>query len=81
MTGTDAASRYPGEQRRWNLSMMIMRPPQQGQACFWFLRFLDRRGGGRLDGLDREQWCCEQLAGSRDIIVALEIPQRSSLPP
>jgi hypothetical protein len=36
----------------------------------WFLRF-DGRGAGSLDGLNREHWYCEQLAGSRDIVSTL----------
>ena len=47
--------------------MMIMRPPQQGAwmlRCFWLVGL----GGGCLDGIDREQWHGQHLAGARDVV-------------
>jgi hypothetical protein len=33
ITAVDAAGRVRGEEPRWNVSMMIMRPPQHGHGC------------------------------------------------
>src|SRR5258708_36686479 len=33
ITAVDGAGRKRGEEPRWNVSMMIMRPPQHGHGC------------------------------------------------
>jgi hypothetical protein len=33
ITAVDAAGRWRGEEPRWNVSMMTMRPPQRGHGC------------------------------------------------
>jgi hypothetical protein len=33
IAAVDAAGRVRGEEPRWNVSMMIMRPPQHRQGC------------------------------------------------
>jgi hypothetical protein len=33
ITAVDAAGRLRGEAPRWNVSMMVMRPPEHGHGC------------------------------------------------
>ena len=41
----------------------------------WCLRFVGIGAGG-LDGIDREQWHCEQLADTRDVVGAGGVASR-----